>query len=80
MQTISFEVNDTVYQNFINKIGKENVVRYFANFVNDYGKDDDKLPPAYQRLGGAPPFKIPDNFDDMECEFPEFYESVIFPK
>lgn len=80
MQTISFEVNDTVYQNFINKIGKENVQLYFANFVNDYGKDDDKLPPAYQRLGGVPPFNIPDNFDDMECEFPEFYESVIFPK
>lgn len=64
MQTISFEVDDQVYQNFVKKIGKENAQLYFANFINDYGKDDDKLPPAYQRLGGVPPFKIPDDFDD----------------
>lgn len=46
---------------------------YFANFVNDYGKDNDKLPPAYQRLGGVPPFNIPDNFDD-EMDFNDWLD------
>lgn len=66
MQTISFEVDDQVYQNFVKKIGTENLALYFANFVNDYGKDNQKIPPAYQRLGGAPNFSIPDDFDDIE--------------
>lgn len=69
MQTISFEVNDTAYQNFINKIGKENLQLYFTNFVNDYGKDDNKFPPAYQKIGMAKPFKIPENFDDEMTDF-----------
>lgn len=66
MQTISFEVNDTVYQNFVKKVGKDNIQLYFANFMNDYGKDDDNYPPAYQKIGMAKPFAIPDNFDEIE--------------
>lgn len=33
---------------------------------------------AVNRIGGLPPFHVPDDFDDDE--FPEFYESEIFPK
>lgn len=64
MQTLSFsfQISDSVYQNFTDKIGKENVARYFFNFINDYGKDTEKLPPA------AKPFYIPDDFDD-EMDF-----------
>lgn len=70
MQTLSFsfQISDSVYQNFTDKIGKENVARYFFNFINDYGKDTEKLPPAYQKIGGAKPFYIPDDFDN-EMDF-----------
>lgn len=33
---------------------------------------------AMYRLGGLPPFHIPEDFDKIEL--PEFYESEIFPK
>lgn len=75
MQTLSFsfQISDSVYQNFTDKIGKENVARYFFNFINDYGKDTEKLPPAYQKIGGAKPFYIPDDFDD-EMDFNDWLD------
>lgn len=69
MKTISFEVNDTVYQNFINKIGTDNLTLYFTNFVNEFGQNEDLLPPAYHRLGGVKPFDVPENFDDEMTDF-----------
>lgn len=75
MKTISFslEVSDSVYENFTDKIGKDNLARYFLNFINDYGRDKDKLPPAYQRFGALKPFHIPDDFDD-EIDFDEWID------
>ncbi|WP_066801785.1 hypothetical protein [Moraxella oblonga] len=69
MQTISFEVNDNEYQDFVKKIGTDNLALYFKNFISEFSRNDEIYPPAYHRLGGVVPFKIPENFDDEMTDF-----------
>lgn len=76
MQNVTIQLDDLVYQNLVNQIGKENLREFIAQIVKPYLVFAKKSQPQKQlathRLGGIAPFNVPDDFDDIELT--EFYQ------
>lgn len=66
MQTLTITLDDTVYHNLVSQIGKENLNDFVAQVLTPYSLFAKQKTPAYHRLGGSPPFSIPEDFDDIE--------------
>lgn len=70
MQTISFEVDDTYYQNLISRVKQENFALFFKQVSEPYLKNQQNAISSNTdrpyRLGALPNINIPDDFDDIE--------------
>lgn len=68
---VMVRLDDTVYQPLVEQMGQENLGEFLAKLAEPYSQfmatakapkevDDD------YRLGGLPPFHVPDDFDKIE--------------